>query len=341
MTHITFRSAHDRATAQRNPNMKTRQILGAGLLALAAAAQAQTFPSKPITFVVPWPAGGNSDFTARVMAPELSRQLGQPIVIENVGGAGGVVGMQRAANSTPDGHTIYFGGTELVVPPMVNQKLQYDWKKRFTPVGQFASVWFVVAAPTSAPFSNLREMIDYARRNPGKLSYGSPGIASTQHMLGESIRERTGAAMVHVPYRGGAQITGDLIGGSIDAGFLTVAGMLSNLSNGKLKAIAVTSPKRIPQLPEVPALAELKGQENFSMGTWQGLFVPAGTPPAVVNRLATALEATMKAPAVQQALEKAGAVITFTNGPSFTQYIDAEAKKYRLIVDFAKMRIDE
>jgi tripartite-type tricarboxylate transporter receptor subunit TctC len=321
--------------------MKLRLTLCAGLIALASSAFGQTYPTKPITFVVPWPAGGNSDFTARVLGTELSKQLGQTVVIENVGGAAGVMGMQRAANSTPDGHTIYFGGTELVVPPMVNKKLQYDWKKQFTPVGQFASVWFVLAAPTDSKYSSMKDMIDYARRNPGKLSYASPGIASTQHMLGESIRERTGAAMTHIPYRGGAQITSDLMGGTIDVGFLTVAGMLANSASGKLKPLAVTSPSRVSQLPNVPALSEIEGLKGFSMGTWQGLFVPAKTPPAVVARLASALEAAVKAPSVRQKLEEAGAVVKFIDGPTFTGYIDSEAQAYRRIVDFAKMTVTE
>ena len=321
--------------------MKPLSLLCISLLGLTLTAQAQTFPTKPITFIVPWPAGGNSDFTARVMAPELGKQLGQTIVIDNQGGASGVLGMQKASQAAPDGHTIYFGGTELVVPPMVNPKLSYDWKKRFTPIGQFAAVWFVIAAPSSSSFANVSAMVDYAKRNPGKLSYASPGIASTQHMVGESIRERTGGAMVHIPYRGGAQITTDLMGGTVDAGFLTVAGMLSNASSGKLKALAVTSPNRVPQLPDVPAITEVKGMSDFSMGTWQGLFVPVGTPAPVVARLAAALEATMKAPAVRQELEKAGAVITFNDGPTFTRYIDAEAVKYRRIVDFAKMQVNE
>lgn len=321
--------------------MKRRSLLSAGLLALTATAYGQTFPAKPITFLVPWPAGGNSDFTARVMAPELAKQLGQPVVIENVGGGSGVLGMQRAAQSPADGHTIYFGGTELVVPPMVNSRLQYDWKSRFTPVGQFASIWFVLAAPANAPYSNLRQFLDYARRNPGKVSYASPGIASTQHMLGESIRERAKVAAVHIPYRGGAQITADLIGGTVDAGFLTVAGMIPHLRSGKLKAIAVTSPTRVPQLPDVGTLAEVPELSGFSMGTWQGLFVPAGTPPAVVERLNASLDATMKAPAVRQKLEEAGAVISFSDGGAFTRYIDAEAVQYRRIVEFSKIRIVE
>jgi tripartite-type tricarboxylate transporter receptor subunit TctC len=321
--------------------MKPFSVLCIGLLGLTLTAQAQTFPTKPITFVVPWPAGGNSDFTARVMAPELSRQLGQTIVIDNQGGASGVLGMQKASQAAPDGHTIYFGGTELVIPPMVNPKLSYDWKKRFTPVGQFAAIWFVLAAPSSSPFANVNAMVDHAKRNPGKLSYASPGIASTQHMVGESIRERTGGAMVHIPYRGGAQIITDLMGGTVDAGFLTVAGMLANTAGGKLKPMAVTSPKRVPQLPDVPSITEVKGMAEFSMGTWQGMFVPAGTPAPVVAKLAAALEATMNAPAVRQELEKAGAVITFNDGPTFTKMIDAEAVKYRRIVDFAKMQVNE
>lgn len=321
--------------------MKLPFVLAAGLLGVALAAQAQTYPTKPITFIVPWPAGGNSDFTARVLGPELAKQLGQAVVIDNQGGGGGVLGMQKAAQAAPDGHTIYFGGTELVVPPMVNPKLKYDWKKRFTPVGQFASVWFVMAAPSNSPFADLNAMVEHAKKNPGKLSYASPGTASTQHMIGESIRELTGAVMVHIPYRGGAQITTDVMGGVVDTGFLTVAGMLANQAGGKLKPLAVTSPQRLPQLPNVPSIAEVKGMSKFSMGTWQGLFVPMGTPAPVVAKLETALQATVNAPAVRAALEKAGAVVTFSDGPALTKMIDAEAVKYKRIVDFAKMQVSE
>lgn len=258
-------------------------------------------------------------------------------MIENVGGAAGVMGMQRAAKAAPDGHTIYFGGTELVVPPMVSKTLQYDWKKQFTPVGQFASIWFVLAAPSTSKFSSIKEMLDFARSHPDRLSYASPGVASTQHMIGESIRERTGAAMTHVPYRGGNQITPDLMGGVVDAGFLTVAGILANAGSGKIKPLAVTSPTRVAQFPNVPALSEVEGLKDFSMGTWQGLFFPARTPPAVVTRLATALDATLKAPSVRQKLEEAGAVVRFTDGAAFTRYIDSETLTYRRIIDFAKM----
>ena len=320
--------------------MKRRSLLSVGLLALAAVAHGQTFPTKPITFLVPYPAGGTSDFTARTMGPELSKQLGQPVVIENVGGGGGVVGMQRAANSPPDGHTIYFGGTELVVPPMVNDKLKYDWKARFIPVAQFASVWFVLAAPAKAPFSNLREFIDHARKNPGKVSYASPGIATTQHMLGESIKERAKVDIIHVPYKGGAQINTDLQGGHIDAGFLTVASMLSNKGSG-IKAVAVTSPTRATPLPDVQSFMEVKELSDFSMGTWQGLFVPAGTPAPVVAKLATALQAAMKAPEVVKKLEDAGSVVTFSDAATFTKLIDSETGRYRRIVEFAKMKVTE
>lgn len=321
--------------------MKLRSAFCFGLIGLTLGAQAQTYPSKPITFIVPWPAGGNSDFTARVMAPELGKQLGQTIVIDNQAGGAGVLGMQKAAQAAPDGHTIYFGGTELVVPPMVNPKLSYDWKKRFTPVGQFAAIWFVIAAPSATPFASFGAMVEHAKKNPGKLSYASPGIASTQHMVGESLRERTGAAIVHIPYRGGAQIVTDLMGGVVDAGFLTVAGMLANQAGGKLKPMAVTAPTRVPQLPDVPSITEIKGMSDFSMGTWQGLFVPAGTPAPVVARLAEALKATMNAPAVRAELEKAGAVVTLADGATFTKYIDTEAVKYKRVVDFAKMQVTE
>jgi tripartite-type tricarboxylate transporter receptor subunit TctC len=320
--------------------MNRRSLLWAGLFAFATAARAQTFPTKPITFVVPYPAGGTSDFTARTLGPELSKQLGQPVVIENIGGGGGVVGMQKAAGAPPDGHTIYFGGTELVVPPMVNDKLKYDWKARFTPVAQFAAVWFVLAAPAKAPFSNFREFIDYARKNPGKVSYASPGIATTQHMLGESIKERAKVDIVHVPYKGGAQINTDLQGGHIDAGFLTVASMLSNKGSG-IKAVAVTSPKRAPQLPDIQSFTEVKELADFSMGTWQGLFVPVGTPAPVVAKLAAALQATMKSPEVVKKLEEAGSVVTFSDATTFTKFIDSETGRYRRIVDFAKMKVTE
>ena len=320
--------------------MGLHSLLGVGLFALSAAAQGQSFPSRPITFIVPYAAGGTADFTARTLGVELGKQLGQPVVIDNLGGGGGVVGMQKAATAKPDGHTIYFGGTELVVPPMVNAKLKYDWKERFTPVAQFASIWFVLAAPTKTPYSNFREFIDYARKNPGKINYGSPGIATTQHMLGESIRERAKVDIVHVPYKGGAQINTDLIGGQIDAAFLTVTTMLQVLQTG-VKPIAVSSPDRVKQMPDVQSFTEVPELADFSMGTWQGMFVPAGTPAPVVARLATALEATMRAPEVSKKLEEAGSVISFNDAEMFTKFIDAETTRYKRIVDFAKMRVTE
>lgn len=323
--------------------IRGRRALLAATLGLAGSiAGAQgAYPNKPVTFIVGWPPGGSTDYVARVIAPELGKQLGTSVVVDNVPGAGSVLGFQKASNAQPDGYTVYLGGTELIVPPMVNPKVQYDWKSKLTPVGQFAFVWFVLAAPVNAPYNNLREFIDHAKKNPGKVTYASAGVASTQHMLGELIRERAVAPIVHIPYRGGPQFTQDLLAGNIDTAWLTVAGMLAQVPGGRLKAIAVSSDKRVAQLPDVPALGETRELSGVSMGAWMGLFVPNGTPPAVLQRLSTALEATMKSPAVVQPLEKAGAIIKHTDGPTFARFIDGEVGNYKRIVDFAKMKVTE
>ena len=321
----------------------TRRVLLAAALALTtASASAQgAYPNKPVNFIVGWPPGGSTDYIARVIAPELGKQLGTTVVVDNVPGAGSVVGLQKAFNAAPDGYNVYLGGTELIVPPMVNSKVQYDWKSKLTPVGQFAFVWFVLAAPTNAPYNNMREFIDHAKKNPDKVAYASAGVASTQHMLGELIRERSGAPIVHVPYRGGPQFTQDLLAGNVDTAWLTVAGMLALVPGGKVKAIAVSSDKRVGQLPDVPALSEAREMTGVSMGAWMGLFVPVGTPPSVLQRLSVALEATMKSAAVREPLEKAGAIVKHTDGPTFSRFIDGEVSSYRRVVDFAKMKVTE
>lgn len=315
--------------------------LSAALLVLSATAHSQVETKRPITLIVGWPAGGSVDQIARSIAPELAKQLGQPVIIDNTSGAGSVLALQKAFNAPADGHSLYLGSTELIVPPMVNSKVRYDWKAKLTPLGQIGSVWFVLTANAQVPYTTLRGMIDHARAQSDGLTYASAGIASTQHMLGELIRERTQARIVHVPYRGGPQFTQDLLGGNVDMAWLTVAGMLAQIPSGKLKPLAVSSPQRLPQFPDVPAMSELDELKGISMGAWLGLFVPIGTPPAQTKRLSAALGVAMKSVSVSEPLERAGFVVHWSDGAALGRFIDAEVSNYRQVVDFAKMKVTE
>jgi tripartite-type tricarboxylate transporter receptor subunit TctC len=315
--------------------------LSAALLVLPATANSQVEAKRPISLIVGWPAGGSVDHIARSISPELARHLGQPLIIDNTPGAGSVLALQRAFNAPSDGHSLYLGSTELIVPPMVNSKVRYDWKTKLAPLGQIGTVWFVLTANANAPYTTLRGMLDHARAQPDGLTYASAGIASTQHMLGELIRERTQARIVHVPYRGGPQFTQDLLSGNVDLAWFTVAGMLAQMPSGKLKPIAVSSPQRLPQLPHVPAMSELDELKGISMGAWLGMFVPIGTPAAETKRLSAALGVAMKSTSVSEPLERAGFVVQWSDGAALGRFIDSEVPNYRQVVEFAKMKVAE
>ena len=274
----------------------------AGLLALAALtlsgdchAQAQSYPNRRISFVVPYPAGGATDVTARLLANKLSEAWKQPVVVENKSGAGGVVGNDYVAKAQPDGYTVLVAITQIIQAPSLVQKLPYDVFKDLAPVTQVALSTIVLTVPEQQPIKSVKELVDLARANPGKMPYGSFGNATTSHLYGELLKKKADIDMTHVPYRGAAPLLNDLLGNTVTAAFadLTTAG--PHIKAGKVRALAVGGEKRRTHLPDVPTLAEL-GFAGFEAEGWIGVFVPAGTPKDIVQKLSEELARIIASP---------------------------------------------
>src|SRR5262245_54518771 len=248
-------------------------------------AWAQAYPSKPIRMIVPFPAGGPADIFGRGLAQGMSSELGQPVIIENIGGVGGVLGVDRALKSEPDGYTLGFNsGSTLSIAPYSHSKLPYDVKKDVALITLVVRVPEVLVIHPSVPANNFAEFIAYAKANPGKISYGSAGAGSITHLAMELLKAEAKVDMVHVPYKGAAPAVNDLLGGQVVAGIFDVPVLLGHVRSGKLKALSITSATRAPTLPEVPTTAEGK-LANVTSDNWYGLIVPAKTPAEVQKRL--------------------------------------------------------
>jgi tripartite-type tricarboxylate transporter receptor subunit TctC len=300
-----------------------RGLLAALLPAVPAAAQPAGYPSKPIRWIVAYPAGGGSDFLARQLAPQLGKQLGQTLVIENRPGAAGIIGTDAAAKSAPDGYTILTGDNgAMVFNADMYKKLPYD-PKDFAPVGFMARFPLIVAVHPGSGFSSMKQLLDEVKKHPGKYTYASPGTGSPHHLAMELLKERTGSFIVHVPYRGTALALQDVVSGQVPMMVVDTAGGLPQIRAGKIKPLAVMSPKRIATLPDVPTLDEL-GVKGFDVTAWQGLFVPKGTPPEIVHRLTAEMQKAITTPEVKARLEDFGLEVAPSDGPALAQFIERE-----------------
>jgi len=289
------------------------------------------YPNRPVKIIVPFAPGGASDFVGRIIQPRLAELLGQPIVIENRGGAAGTIGMEVAARSAPDGYTLVLANVgSTAINPGVFTNLSINNLKDFIPVTQVVDVPGVLIVHPSVPANSVRELVAYVKANPGKLNYASPGSGSQNRLEMEILRTaERGMDMVHVPYKGGAgpAVTG-LVAGETQMMFSTVSSAMGHIKNGRLKALAITSPQRIKELPEVPTMREA-GYVDGSSGSWQGVLVPAGTPSAVVDRLFEVLVQTMKAPEVIERLAKGGAeAVTSPSPKAFAEFVAAETRRW-------------
>ena len=247
------------------------------------ASQASDWPTRPVTIIVPFVAGGNTDMMARLAAERLSAKFGQPFVIENRGGAGGITGAAQVARSTPDGYTFLFGaGSQLVLAPLL-QKVGYDPDKDLIPITEFGTGPQILGVKGDMPVNSLQEFIDYARARPGKLTYAGVGIQTVTAIAAGVLIARTGLEMTLVPCKGGVQAIGDLLAGHVDMYFGNASEMLPHLNGGKIKLLAVATPSRIPQAPDLPAVAETF--PGFQFGSWNGFMAPAGTPKEIVDKL--------------------------------------------------------
>ncbi|NNG24450.1 Bug family tripartite tricarboxylate transporter substrate binding protein [Telluria aromaticivorans] len=301
------------------------------LLPLAAQAQA-AFPAKTITIIVPFSAGGTTDILARVVGQYMSRDLGQPVVVDNRAGAGGNIGAQAVARATPDGHTILMGtvGTHAINQSLY-KKLAFDPIKDFAPLSRVALVPNLVVANPAQPFKNVKELIAYAKANPGKVTFGSSGSGSSIHLSGELFQHMAGVEMKHVAYRGSAPAVTDLLGGHIALMFDNMPSAIGHVKSGKLRALAVTTPKRSPALPEVPTIAEA-GVPGYEATSWFGLLAPAKTPAPVVARLNASILKALADPEVKKKMLEQGAEPHGEKPEQFAQFIQAETAKWGKIV---------
>lgn len=321
----------------------TRLLFGATALAATlapGAAHAQAWPSKPVRWVVAYPAGGGSDFLARQLAPQLGKQLGQTIVIDNRPGAAGMIGTDNAAKSPPDGYTIVTGDNgAMVFHTAMYKKVPYD-PAELVPIGFMARFPLILAVNPNAGFTSAKQLIDELRKNPGKYSYASPGVGSPHHLAMELFKDRTDTFVVHVPYRGTAMAVQDVIGGQVPMMVLDTAAGLPQIKAGKVKALAVMSPKRIPSLPDVPTLDELGrtyGLQGFDVSAWQALFVPKGTPPDIVARLSTEMTKAINTPDVKARLEDFGLEVAPSDGPALGAFVKKETAFWHALIKDRKL----
>jgi tripartite-type tricarboxylate transporter receptor subunit TctC len=311
--------------------MRRREFLAAAAAVLTsgpAAAQSDPWPSQTIRLIVPFPPGAANDTLGRAIADQLGPRLGKPMVVDNRSGAGGSIGSASVARAAPDGYTLLLGhiGT-LAVNPAIYPKLPYDPVKDFEPVAMIASVTNVMVVHPSQPFRDLKSLVDFARANPNRLRYCSAGNGSAGHIVMLAFLQATGVQMEHVPYRGLAQGLTDLVAGVVE---LTIGGaptVMPLVQQGLLRAIGVSSPKRMATLPDLPTVAETVAP-GFDVRPWYGIAAPAGTPPAIVQRLNTEINAIVETPAVKARLEQEGAEATPMTSAAFGSFIKSEVQRW-------------
>jgi tripartite-type tricarboxylate transporter receptor subunit TctC len=318
-------------------------------LALAAAitmvgsANAQSsisgnYPSKPITLVVGYPPGGSTDLTGRAVAEALTKILKQPVVVENIGGAGGALGAQKVVNAAADGYTLLLGANnEIVINKLISTAIKYDGTKDLTHIGLVASQPMVLVAAQKTNVKTPDEFISAVKPQPGKFSYGSSGVGTALHLAGEMIKESAGLFMVHIPYRGVAPLTSDIIGGSVEYGIYVLSSGLPHIKSGKVNAIGVTTSKRSAVAPTIPALSENAKFKTVDIESWFVLAGPKAMPPQITAALKQALQTALQDPALRKRLEESGSTL-FTGGEDASAFVVKEQAKYRRIVQFADIK---
>jgi tripartite-type tricarboxylate transporter receptor subunit TctC len=315
--------------------------LAVACAAIAPAGMAQTYPSKPVRFVVPFPPGGPLDVMARGVGQKLQETWGQPVVVDNRPGAGGGIGADLVAKSPGDGYTLLMGAVSThAINPSLYAKVPYDAQRDFVPVALVAQVPNILVINPSVPVQSVQELIDYARAKPGSLSFGSGSTGSTGHLAGELFKTMAGVDMVHIPYKGGAPAMQDLLAGQTQIMFDNLANALPQVKAGKLRALAVTTLKRAPAVPDLPTIAEA-GLPGFDLTTWFGVFVPAGTPPETVAKLNAEIVKALASKDLGERLAAMGTVAPESNTPErFAAFVRAEAAKYAQVVKDSGARVD-
>ena len=322
---------------------KTRLAAAAlGILCAAAAplaAHAQDFPTQPVKIVVPFPAGGTTDILARQLAKELGERWGKPVIVDNKAGASGTIFSEQLARMPPDGHTLMLTATHHVINPGLYKNLKYDTRTDFTPLAQVAAVPNVLLVHPSFAPKTVRELVAYAKANPGKVNFGSAGTGGANHLSGELFKSMAGVDMVHVPYQGAAPALNDLLGGQIPMMFDSVPGVLQHIHSGKLRALAVTSLKRSPALPNVPTIDEA-GLKGFEATAWFGLYAPGRMDVKLRDKIAGDVLQVLQRANIRSQFAALGAEPGSMTQAQFASFVDAELTKWVKVISDANVKID-
>ena len=297
------------------------------LFLLVTNAHAQSWPQRPVRFLVPFPPGGSTDVAARALAEKVALGLGQQVVVENRGGGGGAVGAAEAARAPADGYTILFAANAVTILHLAVKNLPYDTLRDFVAITQVTTQPNGFAVHPSLPAQNIKELVAYARANPGKISYGHSGAGGGQHLTGELLKKMAGIDMVGIPYKGGGQLIGDLLGGQIQVGIAGTTPLIPHHRAGKIRIIALTSLERFPPLPDIPTVAEA-GYPGFESSQWLGLLAPRGTAPEIIRRLHAETVKALKLPEVSERLVKAGLQPVGNTPEEFTKVIRNEIEQF-------------
>ena len=316
-----------------------RTVVFTALSAVAGLASAQAWPTKTVTIVVPFPAGGTTDVLARAISNKLSTAIGQPVIVDNNPGAGATLGADQVSKATADGHTLLMGAVHHTVATNYYKNLRYSFEKDFAPITTVALVPNVMTVSAKSPYNSVKELIADAKANPDKLAYGSNGNGTAQHMIGTQFEMEAGVKILHVPYKGSAPLTTDLLGGQVNMSFDTITPVLPFIKEGKLRALAVTTAKRSSTLPNVPTLQEA-GVPNLAIGTWFGLLAPAATPKPVIARLNTELVKIIQSPEFKKQMADIGAEPVGNKPEEMAKQIKEETEKFARLVKDGKITLE-
>ena len=304
---------------------------------LGATSAAAQWPARQIQLVVPYAPGGVVDFIGRTLGQRLAQQVGQPVVIDNRPGAGGMIGIEYTARSAPDGHTIVLMDPAVVINPVLQEKPLYDLFKDLATVAVIGHSPLVLTVNPQLPVTDVAQLVQYAKANPGKLNFASAGIGTTPHMAGELLKIRAGIDMTHVPYKGSGPAMADLAAGQVQVGFSSITGALPFIKDGRLRALATSGAKRSPALPDLPTFIEA-GYPDLEVDLWLGLFAPISTPTAVMRRLNTEINAALSDATVVAAFAKVGVEPSAASGEEGARFVRAEHDKWAQVVTKARLR---
>ena len=324
--------------------MKSRIMARAAAVLLgtltAFAVHAQPWPSKPVKMVVPFTAGGSTDTVARIISEKLTARLGQPVLVENKAGAGGAIGSDFVAKSPADGYTYLVGtSSTMAIAPYVYTKLPYNPNRDLTPVTLLGIADIIIVVNADVPIRTTKQLLDYAKANPGKLTFASGGNGSISHLLGEYFKSMAKVDLLHVPYKGDAQMVTDLIGGQVSMAFGTAVAFLPHIKTGKVAAVAVTNPKRSTSLTDLPTVSE-SGVPGYEAVQWFGIAAPTGTPREVIQRMYAEIRAILDMPEVQKRFKELGFDVVGNKPEEFGEFLRAENAKWKKIAEIAGTRLD-